>query len=192
MNQDDSPAAGLRRKVIELIRELGLERRDEPFQLSSGDWSRDYVDGKRAIASGENLKLVGEAISATAAEAGIAFDAVGGLTMGADPLSHAVSIVSGKPWFSVRKEPKKHGTRSRIEGAQLDVTTRVLLVEDVVTTGRSILDAHQAVIEAGAQIAGAITLVDRGEAARRHLESLGVTYRPLATYSDLEIDPVGS
>lgn len=191
MKPPDSPAAALRRQVIELIRTLGLERRDQPFQLSSGDWSRDYVDGKRAIASGENLKLAADAITATAAETGIVFDAVGGLTMGADPLSHAVSIVSGKPWFSVRKEPKKHGTRSRIEGVQLDAKTRVLLVEDVVTTGRSILDAHQAVVEIGAQVAGAITLVDRGEAARRNLESLGVTYRPLATYKDLDIAPVG-
>ncbi|HWC10252.1 MAG TPA: hypothetical protein VG455_03425, partial [Acidimicrobiales bacterium] len=86
-------AAELRREVLEVVRRLGYVRRDQAFQLSSGGWSHDYVDGKRALAGGAELRLAAEAVVATAAERGVAFDAVGGLTMGADPLAHAVAVV---------------------------------------------------------------------------------------------------
>ena len=171
-------AAGLRRQVLEVVRRLGYVRREEAFQLSSGGWSHDYVDGKRALAGGAELRLAAEAVVATAAELGIAFDAVGGLTMGADPLAHAVAVVSGARWFSVRKEAKGHGRQRAVEGAELGA-------------GVSVLQALDAVEATGATVVLAVTLLDRGDLAGPALAGRGVAYAPLATYRDLGIDPVG-
>ena len=189
--EPDERAAGLRREVLEVVRRLGYVRREKAFQLSSGGWSHDYVDGKRALAGGAELRLAAEAVVATAGERGVAFDAVGGLTMGADPLAHAVAVVSGARWFSVRKEAKGHGRQRAVEGAELGAGVSVLLVEDVVTTGRSVLQALDAVEGTGATVVLAVTLLDRGEVAGRALADRGVAYAPLATYRDLGIDPVG-
>jgi orotate phosphoribosyltransferase len=178
--------------VVSVLRERGWVRRAEPFQLSSGDWSHDYVDGKRALAGGAELRLAAEAVVARAASAGVAFDAVGGLTMGADPLAHAVAVVSGARWFSVRKESKQHGRGRLVEGAELGPGTSVLLVEDVVTTGRSLLQALDAVEATGASVVLAVTLLDRGETAGPAVRARGVAYAPLTTYRDLGIDPVGT
>ena len=178
-------------EVVTVIRERGWVRRAQAFQLSSGDWSHDYVDGKRALAGGAELRLAAEAVVARAAALGIAFDAVGGLTMGADPLAHAVAVVSGVRWFAVRKESKQHGRGRLIEGAELAPGTSVLLVEDVVTTGRSMLQALDAIEATGAHVVLAVTLLDRGETAGPAVAARGVRYAPLATYRDLGIDPVG-
>lgn len=182
--------ARLRETVVALVRG-GHVRRDEAFQLSSGDWSHHYVDGKRALAGGDDLRVAAEAVVALAGSRQVAFDAVGGLTMGADPLAHAVAVLAGARWFSVRKEAKQHGRGRLIEGAELGPGTAVLLVEDVVTTGRSVLAALDAVEAAGARPVLAVTLLDRGDAAGRALAARGVAYEPLATYRDLGIPPVG-
>ena len=184
-------AAKLRSEVVAVVRERGWVRRAEAFQLSSGDWSHDYVDGKRALAGGAELRLAAEAVVAQAAALGIRFDAVGGLTMGADPLSHAIAVVSGARWFAVRKESKQHGRGQLVEGAELGPGTSVLLVEDVVTTGRSMLQALDAVEATGARAVLAVTLLDRGETAGPAVAARGVPYAPLGTYRDLGIDPVG-
>ncbi len=176
--------------VVRLVLERGHERRDEAFELSAGLTSRDYVDAKRAMAGGAELRTVAEAVVEVAADAGVAFDAVGGLTMGSDPIAHAVAVVADTRWFTVRKQSKQHGKQQRIEGAQLTASTRVLLVEDVVTTGGSIVQALDAVEATGAEVVLAVTLVDRGDFAAPELERRGVPYRPLATYRDLGIDPV--
>ena len=183
-------AADLRRRVLEVVRAQGYVRREQPFQLSSGAWSHDYVDGKRALAGGGELRLAAEAVVAQAEERAITFDAVGGLTMGADPLGHAVAVVSGARWFSVRKEAKAHGRQKLIEGAELGPSTSVVVVEDVVTTGRSVLQALDAIEAAGARAVLAVTLLDRGDAAGRALAERNVPYAPLATYRDLGIDPI--
>jgi orotate phosphoribosyltransferase len=180
----------LREAVVTLVRR-GHVRRDEAFQLSSGDWSHHYVDGKRALAAGHDLRVAAEAVVALAQARAITFDAVGGLTMGADPLAHAVAVVSGARWFSVRKEAKQHGRGRLIEGAELAPGTTVLLVEDVVTTGRSVLQALDAVEAAGGRAVLTVTLLDRGEAARAAMAARGVVYEPLATYRELGIPPVG-
>ncbi len=181
----------LRQRLIEIIRDHGLEERAEPFQLTSGAWSRDYVDGKRALARGVDLELAGRAMLEATKEIGaFPFDAVGGLTMGADHLSHAVAIASGARWFSVRKQAKEHGKKQSVEGAGLEPGLRVLLVDDVVTTGGSIKQAFRAVTETGVTVVGAVTLVDRGDVAARFFAEHDVPYAPLATYRDLGIDPV--
>lgn len=180
----------LRAKVVELVRTRGYERRDEPFRLASGALSYDYVDAKFAIDAGERLRLVSEAVVELAGQLGVEFDAVGGLTMGADALTHGVSMASGCLWFTVRKEPKARGREQWIEGGRIGPGHRVLLVEDVVTTGGSVLKAYDLVVATGAAVTGVITLVDRGDGGRALFESRGVPYGALVTYRDLDIEPV--
>ncbi|MGH3118996.1 MAG: orotate phosphoribosyltransferase [Gaiellales bacterium] len=181
-----------KRAVLDLIVREAYERRDEAFQLTSGEWSHDYIDGKRAISSGPNLRLVAEAVIETSRAHGVEFDAVGGLTMGADPLAHAVSLIAGVRWFAVRKDAKKHGKQNQIEGAELTEGDRILLVDDVITTGGSVLKALDAIEPLGVKVVLAVSIVDRGKSARDRLEERGVEYAPLLTYEDLGIDPVGS
>jgi orotate phosphoribosyltransferase len=186
-----SQVSQLREQVVTLVKERGYERREEPFRLVSGQLSHDYIDGKRAISSGDGLRLVAEAIVELAADEGVDFDAVGGLTMGADPLAHAVAVLTGKAWFSVRKSAKQHGKQKLIEGCELTPDTAVLVLDDVVTTGGSIEQALDAIDELQARVVLAVTLVDRADVAARRMSERGIVYRPLATYRDLDIDPVG-
>jgi orotate phosphoribosyltransferase len=185
------PLADLRAEVARVILEYGYERRDEPFQLSSGGTSHDYIDAKRAIARGSRFALVAEAIDALANSLGVTFEAAGGMTMGADPIGVAVAMRTDAEWFSVRKTSKGHGRQRRIEGKEFGPGVSVLLVDDVITSGRSILDALDALNEVDADVVLATTLVDRGEAARPAFEQRGVLYEPLLTYKDLGIEPVG-
>jgi orotate phosphoribosyltransferase len=189
------PSAGLessRAQVVRLLLDRAYIRREEPFQLASGGWSRDYVDARLAISNGADLRLVATAILDLAADEGVDFDTVGGLTMGADPLAHAIALVGGKTWFAVRKAAKSHGKQRLVEGAPIDASTRVLLVDDIVTTGGSIVQALDAVEATGAPVVLAVTLCDRGKTAGRMLGERGVRYRPLTTYADLGIEPVGA
>ena len=185
--------ADARAQLVEVIRERGLRPLDEPVQLRSGDWSRHFVDGKRALARGADLALAARVLLEATGAAEIDFDAVGGLTMGADHLAHATAVVAGEvEWFSVRKQAKDRGTRQRVEGAVLGPGRRVLLVEDAVTRAGSIVEALHAVRETGATVVGAVAMVDRGHDGRRVLGEEGVPYVVLVTFDDLGIPPVGS
>ncbi len=185
--------ADLQRALVEIILAKGHLRLDEPVQLASGDWSRDFIDNKRAFAHGADLLLAGAGLAALAAEEGWEFDAAGGLTLGADHFSHAVAVVTDRSWFVVRKAAKERGTKRRVEGAGLGPGTRVLVIDDVVTRGASILDAYHAVVETGATVVGVTTMVDRGPstATAAVFADLGVPFRALLTYRDLGIEPVG-
>ena len=183
--------AELRTALIAIVKEHGLEHRDVPFTLTSGEVSHDYMDGKKALAQGEHLRVACQAIAALAADAGADYDAVGGMTLGADSFAHGIAILTGKRWFVVRKQTKEHGTARRVEGSALRPGVRVLLIDDVATTGGSILAALEAVLASGATVALAVTLVDRGEVTAPKFAELGVPYRPLLTYRDLGIAPVG-
>lgn len=183
----------LRSELARVILDHGYERREEPFQLSSGGTSHDYIDAKRAIAKGSRFGLVAEAIQALAASHGVSFDAAGGMTMGADPIGVAVAMLMDVEWFSVRKTAKGHGRQRRIEGKEFSPGTTVLLVDDVITSGRSILDALDVLQqEAQARVVLATTLVDRGDDGRQAFAGRGVLYEPLLTYRDLGIEPVRS
>jgi orotate phosphoribosyltransferase len=179
-----------RTQAVDLIRQRGYEYREEPFKLASGELSHDYIDGKYAIDSGSSLRLVSHAIVEVAASRGMEFDTVGGLTMGADAIAHGVALTADVMWFSVRKEPKTRGREQQIEGARLSGSNRVLLVDDVVTSGGSIMDAYRPVAATGATIVGVIPLVDRSDLGRPRFEALGIPYEPLCTYVDLGIAPV--
>ena len=176
---------------LQLIRDRGLEQRDEPFKLASGQWSKDYIDGKYAIDTGPRLRMVSTAIFEVAQREGIYFTHVGGLTMGADALVTGIAMVAKCGWFFVRKSPKPRGRRQWIEGARLAEGDTVLLVDDVVTTGGSIVKAYRRVVRTGATVTGVIPMVDRGEVARQTFAKLGVPYAALVTYKDLEIDSIG-
>jgi orotate phosphoribosyltransferase len=175
-----------------------IERRghlvlDEPVELRSGARSRHFIDGKRALARGDDLRMAATALLELLAEEGVDFDAVGGLTMGADHLAHAMALVAGDvEWFSVRKAAKGRGTNQRVEGAALGTGRRVVVLEDVVTTGGSILEAVEAVRATGAEVVFATGMVDRGDDGGPALAAVGVGYRALLTYRDLDIPAVGS
>jgi orotate phosphoribosyltransferase len=183
--------ADVRQRVIQIVKERGLIHFDEPVRLASGELSHDFVDGKAALAHGEDLATACRAMLLGLEDAGLSFDAVGGLTMGADQFAHGMAVLGSCDWFVVRKEPKNRGTNQLIEGARIDTETRTLLVDDVVTTGGSIQRAYEAIGAAGGSVVAAATLVDRGDTASRFFDERGVPYFRLVTYSDLEIPPVG-
>lgn len=176
--------------AFELIRTRGYERREEPFKLASGQLSHDYIDGKYAVDTGERLTVVSRAVAELATDNGIDFDAVGGLTMGADPLAHGVAMVTGKAWFSVRKEQKKRGREQWVEGTRLTEGTRVLLVDDVISTGGSTELALERIAPLGVIVVGVIPMVDRGDIAAARFAKRDVPFHALVTYRDLGIEPV--
>ena len=167
-----------------------LRRLSEPIQLASGEWSHDFIDGKLAVDDPDDFDFVGAAMLAAASEAGVEFDAVGGLVLGAVPFTFAVSQAARCKWFLIRKEPKGRGTNLWVEGARILSGTRVMLVDDVVTTGGSIQAAYERVCLEGGKVVFATTLVDRGDDASAFFASVGVPYVPLLTYGDLDIEPV--
>lgn len=177
-----------RRSVVETVRSRGLIRFDEPVELSSGEMSREFVDVKAALSRGRDLEAACRAILADIG--GISFDAVGGLTMGADQFSHVIAVLADSEWFVVRKTPKGRGTNRLLEGAKIGDGWRVLLVDDVVTTGGSIKKAAEAVQGLGAEVVCAVTVLDRGDNARDYFDERSIPYRPLMTYRDLDIPPV--
>jgi orotate phosphoribosyltransferase len=176
-----------RGRLAALVREHGYERADEPFQLTSGGWSHDYVDGKHAIARGDALRFACQAVIDIVEQP---FDAVGGPTMGADALAHGVALLSGSGWFSVRKEAKGHGRHAWVEGARLNEGDRVVFVEDVVSTGASMLRAVDRLLEFGVVPVAAVTLLDRSQAAGRRFAARGIRYLPLLTSADIGIEPL--
>lgn len=168
-----------------------LQRLPEPIQLASGEFSRDFIDGKHAVDDPDDLAVVGKAMFAAARETGVEFDAVGGLVLGAVPFTFAVAQAAQCKWFLIRKEPKGRGTNRWVEGARITPGLRVMLVDDVVSTGGSIEDAYKRVQAEGGEVVFATTLVDRSDSASEFFKSVKVPYRPMLTYRDLNIEPVG-
>jgi orotate phosphoribosyltransferase len=176
--------------AFDLIRTRGYEHREEPFRLASGQLSHDYIDGKYAIDTGERLTIVSRAVADLAVRSGIEFDAVGGLTMGADPLAHGIAMVTGSAWFSVRKEQKQRGREQWVEGTRLEPGTRVLLVDDVISTGGSTETALDRITPLGVVVTGVIPMVDRGDVATKRFAARNIPFAALVTYRDLGIEPI--
>ncbi len=176
-------------KLLNLVQSRGYTRSDQPFVLSSGATSYDYVDMRRAVARGEDLDLAARAVIDHLAARQVEYDAIGGMTMGADPVAHAVALLAGKAWFSVRKGEKAHGSRRRIEGVAVE-GVRVVLFEDTASTGRSIMEAYEVAADAGAIVVHACVLLDRGDTARAAFAARSVPYSSLLDYRDLAIEPV--
>lgn len=178
--------------VAEALLRYAVSRQEVPFTLASGATSHHYIDVKAALCRPDILRDVATEISDLARAEGISFTHVGGLTMGADAVAVGVSLVSGAQWFSVRKEPKQRGHKRSIEGAQLDSNSRVLLVDDVVSTGGSTLAAAEAARDAGAEVVAAIPVVDRGGGAARAFSDAGIRYLPLIGHTVLGIPKLGA
>ena len=173
----------LRRLLIERSVRLG------DFTLASGAKSDYYIDARRTTMSAEGQRLVGRVAYEAIRNHGLDPTHVGGLTMGADPIAYAIaheSAVEGNiiDGFSVRKSPKDHGTGQRIEGG-LPPGGRALMVEDTMTTGRSTLQAIEAVRVHGAEIVGIITLVNRSDDAEALYKAQGLPLISIYTGSEL-------
>lgn len=137
----------------------------------------------------EGLALIGELGLTAIREAGWSGGAVGGLTLGADPVAYAIARASAGTdapihAFTVRKEAKSHGVRRRIEGC-FDPGQSVVVVEDVITTGASALEAAAAIREAQGTISGVLAVVDREEGGRQAIERAGYAVRVLVTLGEL-------
>ncbi len=186
----DAPAAAPRDQLVALVRELAVVH--GRVTLSSGREADYYVDLRRVTLHHRAAPLIGHLMLDMLEEAGLGtaeIDAVGGLTLGADPVAAALlhaAAARGQDLdaFVVRKEAKAHGMQRRIEGPDV-AGRRVVVVEDTSTTGGSPIAAVHAVREAGGEVAGVATIVDRGTGAREAIEALGVPYHPLLTLADL-------
>ena len=159
------------------------------FTLASGAHSSYYVDARATTMTAHGQALVGRVCLSYLRTAGLDPTHVGGLTMGADPISYAIARQSweeGHPVdaFSVRKDAKEYGTRRRIEGG-LPKDARVVVIEDAMTTGRSTLKAIAALEEHGARVLAVLALVDRGEGARERIAAAGYAATSVFPASEL-------
>lgn len=159
------------------------------FTLASGRTSSLYIDARLTTMSPDGLACIGPVALAAIDAAGWTPDAVGGLTLGADPVSYAIayaSALAGRPVraFTVRKEAKQHGTGRLIEGPYRE-GDRVVVVEDVITTGGSALRAAEAIKAAGGRIVGVLAVVDREEGGREAIEAAGYPVVALVRASDV-------
>jgi orotate phosphoribosyltransferase len=153
--------------------------------LSSGQRADWYIDLRRILLAGRAAPLAGRVMLEATAD--LSFDAVGGLTLGADPVATAMMHAASAQGrlldaFVVRKAGKAHGLQRRIEGPDV-AGRRVLAVEDTSTTGNSVLTAVDALLEAGAEVAGVAVVVDRG--ARGRIAERGLPYRAAYELADL-------
>ena len=159
------------------------------FTLASGARSNLYIDARMTAMSPEGLALIGPLGLAEIAKAYWTPHSVGGLTLGADPVSYAIAYASALAEtpiraFTVRKEAKTHGTGKLIEGPFLP-SDDVVVIEDVITSGGSALKAIGAIKSAGATVIGVLSLVDREEGGRERIEAEGYTVRSLTTASEI-------
>ena len=170
-------------RLEELLVSRSVRRGD--FVLASGERSSYYIDCRLTTMSAEGLTLVGGAGLAAIRAAGWDATVVGGLTLGADPIAYAIaaaSFAAGPPLdaFTVRKEAKGHGTQRLIEG-NFGPGARAVVVEDVITSGRSALAAIEAVEREQGQVVGVLALVDREQGGRARIEARGYTVVVITT-----------
>jgi orotate phosphoribosyltransferase len=181
-----SSLAQARERLVEELREHALVI--GAVTLTSGARAEYYVDAKRAILRPTGFAAVGVLLAAQVAEWN--GTAVGGMTMGADPVACAALAGGARAKaFFVRKATKAHGLQRRIEGPPLDAQDRCVVVEDVVTTGSSTLAAIQALHEAGQEICGVISVLDRLAGGGAGIEqAAGAPYVSLTTIDDVYPD----
>lgn len=150
------------------------------FILSSGKKSNFYVDCRKVTLHPVGAKLIGRIVLEKIK--GLKVDAIGGLTLGADPITSAVVTLSDLPGFIVRKKEKEHGTKQKIEGI-IGKDMNVVIVEDVATTGSSALQAIKAAEEYGAKVIKVISIVDREEGSKEALKDYD--FDPIFVKSEL-------
>ncbi len=176
-----------RESLAALLRERSVSFGD--FRLASGQRSNFYIDARKTTMSAQGQLLLGRLGLLAIRNAGWAPAAVGGLTMGADPVAYAIARASADApppidAFSVRKAPKDHGTARRIEG-NFSPGDAVVVLEDTITSGSSALQAVEAVRAEGGKVLGLLTVVDRDQGGREALEASGLRVVVLTTIHDL-------
>lgn len=176
-----------RERLAALVRKLCVVHGE--VVLASGARASFYIDLRRATLHHAAAPLIGRTLLALTAD--WSYQAVGGLTLGADPVAaamlHAAAASPGHPEidaFVVRKTAKPHGMQRRIEGPDV-AGRRVLAVEDTSTTGASVLTAVDALRASGAEVVGVATVVDRATGARQAIEAAGLPYRSVLTLNDI-------
>lgn len=178
----------MKQRLVELIYEKAFKYSKEPvFNLASGKVSNYYFDCKAVTLYPEGKYLIGNLIFDMIKDSDV--KGIGGLTLGADPIANAVahtSYLKGKPIeaFVVRKTAKAHGTMKWIEG-NVKKGDRVVIVDDVITTGKSTIEAINKAKEAGLEIVRVITLVDRQENGRENVEALGYKLEAIVTREEV-------
>lgn len=185
----DADLDALRARLAEIIKEKSIKIAPpgEPFILTSGQKSNYYINGKLTAGDPEGLYCLARLILDEAKE--LHAEAVGGPTLGADPIVGAIAALSflaetPMPLFIVRKEAKQHGARQQIEGSDI-AGKKVVMVEDVITTGGSVFKAINVVKELGCEILKVICLVDREQGGREAFAEAGIPYQPLFFISEL-------
>jgi len=168
------------KRILQLLHETGAVLYGD-FTLSSGKKSDHYFEGKMLTLYPEGAYLIGKEVLERLK--GIEVDAVGGLVMGAFPIITAVAVVSyqeGKPipTFIVREQPKEHGTKRKIEG-HFKKGLKIAIVDDVITTGESVLKAIKAVEEEGGKVEKIIVIVDRNEGGSEMLKKQGYDFEAI-------------
>ncbi len=178
-----------RERLLQLLREKSFRYSpDKPFKLVSGRVSPYYIDCRPTTHNAQGLFLVGEIFCEMLRD--LQVDAVGGLTMGADPLAHAIALTSylkGRPInaFSVRKQAKEHGTGGLVVG-DVKPGDRVVILEDVVTTGASTLKAIAAARDFGLEVVQVLILVDRQEGGREAVAATVPQVETVFTLAELK------
>lgn len=165
------------------------------FTLASGAKSPYYVDVRRVSFLGEGAQLVADGILDLLASERVGFDAIGGMDMGATPIAAAVAMRSFQrgapvPTFVVRKEAKAHGAKRPVEGNLPESPSRLVIVDDVVTSAGSIIKAIDVVQALGHGVVLAVAVLDRLAGGAERLENLNIPYRALATIRDLGVEPI--
>ena len=188
MNTTSSPA---RAELLRLIETKALRR--GTFRLASGREASYYLDAKQVLLEAHGAMLVGRAILDLLRASGPLPAAVGGMSIGADPITSAVVTMAGVEGlplkgFMVRKEPKDHGTKKYVEGP-VEPGERVVIVEDVTTSGGSSLTAIDRVREFGLVVERVVTVIDRLAGAKDAFAARGIPLDPLVTIRDLGLEP---
>ena len=186
-----SAASDTRRELLALIEQRALKR--GTFTLASGRTASFYLDAKQVVLDARGAMLVGRAILERLQGLGELPDAIGGMAIGADPITGAavtMAGVAGLPLkgFMVRKEPKGHGMQRYVEGP-VEPGQRVVIVEDVTTTGGSSLLAIDRAEEFGLKVERVVTVIDRLAGAAEAFAARGIPLEPLVTIRDLGIEP---
>ena len=179
------------RELIGLVESKALKR--GTFRLASGREATFYLDAKQVVLDAHGSMLVGRAILERLRSLGPLPAAVGGMSIGADPITSAVITMAGVEGlplkgFMVRKEPKDHGTKKYVEGP-VEPGQRVVIVEDVTTTGGSSLLAIDRVHEFGLIVERVVTVIDRLAGAKDAFAARGIPLESLVTIRDLGIEP---
>jgi orotate phosphoribosyltransferase len=180
----------MRKRLIDLILEYSFKYAKRPrFKLASGRMSNFYFNCKPTTLDSEGMLLIGNLMYETIKREGWEVDGVGGLTLGADPVANAIAYtyaIKGEHIraFVVRKERKSHGTMAWIEGG-VKKGDRVLIVEDVITTGGSSIKAIKRARRCGLKVIGVLALIDRQEGGRQAIERLGMPFRSVFTKEEI-------